>query len=283
MAEQYNLRLLCQNLFDHSKRLAFFALTLRVLLFAIGSIFVLFAFNFPQLPLLIALFSLVAEIFQWSSDAAKSSSESLMRNLEFQESFGWPISNSMLSDVLATIPGWIKKTIKDKKPEKEYFTSQQEKPLLKALENLQESAWWSKHLANRMGQIYLGATVIIVLASFAVLLVSVETVQSFTVLQNISRVVTSTIMLLFSLKFIRLTADYNNFGKKAEQIESRAEHLSKIKKLKEIQVIRLFHEYQLSRAASPLIPTWLWKYMNAELNALWITYRTTSVSKVEKQ
>lgn len=276
MADQYNLRLLCQNLFDHSKRLAFFALMLRMLSFATGSTFVLLALNFPQLPLVIALISLVAEIIQWRSDAVKNSSESLLRNLEFQESLGWPISNSMLSDTLATIPGWIKKTIKDKKPEKEYFASQHEKPLLKALENLQESAWWSKHLASRVGFIYLVVTAVIVLVSFAILFVSIETVHSFALLQNIARVVTSTIMLLFSLKFIRLTADYFNFSKKAEQIESRTEHLFKTKKLNEMQVVRLFYEYQLSRAYSPLIPTWVWKSMNAELNELWIAYRATT-------
>jgi len=283
MAEQYNLRLLCQNLFDYSKRLASFAFVLRMLSFIMGATFILLSINFPQLPLVIALFSLVAEIVQWRSEAVKGSSEGLLRNLEFQESLGWPISNSTISDTLATIPSSVKKTIKNKQLEKQYFSSQQEKPLIKSLENLQESAWWSKHLSNRMGHIALAATAIIVLISIVVLLVSIETVQSFVVLQNISRVVTSAIMLIFSLKFVRTTADYYNFGKKAEHVESSAEHLSKTKKLNEMQVVRLFHEYQLSRATSPLIPTWLWKSMNEELNVLWTTYRTTSGSKVEKQ
>lgn len=284
MVEQYNIRLLCQNLFEYSKRLAFFVLTLRILAFLIGATLILLSLNFAQLPFLIALLTLFAEMIQWRSEVIKNTGESLLRNLELQESLGWPISNSMISDTLAIIPTWMKKKIRNKHPEQEYFASRQQKPVIKALENLQESSWWSKHLANRMGYIYLAVTIFIVFISIVTLLVSIETITSFMVLQNISRIVASTIMLIFSLKFIRLTVDYFTFSKRSQQIESKAEQLTRIKKLNELVVVSLFHEYQLVRATSPLLPTWLWKYMNPELNALWNAYRsTTSQPKTEEQ
>jgi hypothetical protein len=275
MVEQYDLHLLSENLFDYAKRLAFYGLTLRLLTFLVGAVIVIVAIDFPPLPFVIALLSLLAEIFQWRSDVIKGLSEGILRNLEFQDSFGWKISNSMISDILATVPSSVKSASKNKQTEKTYFASKQENQLMMALENLQESAWWSKHLANRMGQIYLAISVVVVFLSFVVLLISVETIQSFVVLQSIGRVVTSTVMLIFSLRFVRLTADYYSFSRRSHQIEEKAEQLAAALKPGEMQVVRLFHEYQLARGSSPLIPTWVWKSMNAELNTLWKTYRAS--------
>jgi hypothetical protein len=279
MAEQYNLRLLCEHLFDYSKRLAFIAFLFRILVFLVGAIFVLFALSFPALPFFIALLSLLAELLQWRSDTIKGTSESILRNLEFRDSLGWAISSSMLSDILATISIRIRAAIKNKQPQKQYFSSTQQNQLLMALENLQESAWHSKHLANRMGQIYFVISTIIVFLSIVALLWSIETIRSFVMLQNISRVVTATIMLIFSLRFVRLTADYYSFSRRSQQVESTAEQLVETSNLVEIQVVRLFHEYQLLRASSPLIPTWVWRSMNSELNTLWKNYRVSSQSR----
>ena len=279
MADQYNLRLLCEHLFDYSKRLTFIAFCLRILVFLVGAIFVLFSLSFPALPFYIALLSLISELLQWRSEILKGTSEGVLRSLEFRDSLGWAISSSTVSDILTTVPARIKAAIKNKQTQKKYFSSTQQNQFLMALENLQESAWHSKHLANRMGQIYLIISTVIVFLSIVALLWSIETIRSFLVPQNISRVVTATIMLIFSLRFVRLTVDYYNFSRRSQQIESRAEQLVETPKLSEMHVVRLFHEYQLLRATSPLIPTWIWRSMNSELNMLWKNYRVSSQSE----
>jgi len=195
-----------------------------------------------------------------------------LRKLDAYESFGWPIEMAEMSDVLARTPKSIKKVISGKEPSYPYFSNQEVEGPQKALENVRESAWWSKHLAERTGHLYLATTVFIVLGSVVVLAVSIETIRNFTVLVNVARVVTSVIMLLFSLRLIRLTSDYYSFSRKAHIIETRAEEFLQ-RKIDKVHAIKLMYEYQLARAAAPLIPTWIWKSMNTELNELWDLYR----------
>lgn len=282
MAEKYNPRLLCQILFDHSKRLAVIASLLKLGALAIGATLVLLAATFEMLPLIIAAISISSELFQWRSDHIKGIAEMILRKLDAYESFGWQIDTAEMSDVLARIPRGIKKAISEKEPSYQYFASHEVEGSQKALENVRESAWWSKHLAERTGQLYLVITVIIVLASVFVLAVSIETIRNFPVLVNISRVVTSVIVLLFSLRLIRLTYDYYNFSKKAQVVETSAEELLQ-RKADRIHAIKLMYEYQLARAAAPLIPTWIWKFMNAELNELWNLYKTRTTGREKER
>jgi uncharacterized membrane protein len=272
MAEKYNPRLLCQTLFDHSKQLAVIALLFKLGAFAFGALMVLLAATFELLPLVIAAILILAELFQWRSDHIRGVAETILRKLDAYQSFGWQIDTAEMSDVLARTPFSIKKAISGKEPSYEYFSTKEVESPKKALENVRESAWWSKHLAERTGHFYLAVTLILVLGSFLILIVSIETIRNFTVLVNVARVATSVIMLLFSMRLIRLTFDYYNFSRKAHIVENRAEDFLQ-RKADKVHAIKLMYDYQLARAASPLIPTWIWKSMSTELNELWNLYR----------
>ncbi len=269
MAEKYDVRLLNQYLFDYSKRVASLSLFVRILAYLIGAVLVLSAISFSQLPFLVAIFAIMADLLQWQSDNVKGVAESLLRKLDFLDSFGWRISKTEISDILARSPGNIRKSISWRGPDYAYFDSEEKPGPKRALENLVESSWWSKHLAETSAQIYTIATVVLLLASAVVLIISIETIQNFSVLMNISRVVTSTLLLVITLRLIRFAVDFNNFSRKASQIEGQANDLLKIPDIDNEQAIKLFYEYQFARNSSPLIPTWVWKTRRAGLNELW--------------
>ncbi len=273
---KHDPRTLCRSLFERSKRWGVAALSCGLCVFALGVIVILFEVIPKIAPFLIALLSVASEIFHWQSNRIKDMAEAILRKLDWRDSFGWQISRDEMSDWLVRVPSSIKKKLPTADPGQEYFASGEDVGPKRAIENLQESAWWSKHMAERAAQICLWTTCIIVASSLAILIISIQTIRDFDTLSNIGRVVTSAIVIIFSRGLFRLTVSYYKFSREAEHVEVRAKHLIGSGPIDEIQVIKLVYEYQLNRATAPLIPTWVWKSKRADLNELWREYRQQS-------
>lgn len=269
----HDLRALSRALFDLAKRWRAAELLLRLSVFVLGALVILLSFLPKSAPFLVALLTVAAEICLLRSDAIKRAAEGLLRKLDVQESFGWPISGAEVSDILVQSPARLRKKFSVSSIKEQYFASQEASGARRVLENVQESAWWSKHLARRTGHCYLAAIAVLVSVSLVALLVSIETIQNFDILSNIGRVVTSTFMLVFSLGLIRFALDYYRFGAKAAQMEEQIEHLLASGSDDTMQAIKVMHEYQLARAMAPLLPGWLWRLMRDDLNKLWQEYR----------
>ncbi len=276
MAEKYNIRLLNQTLFDYAKQMAGLANVVRFVAYLIGVTFVLFSITFSQMPFLIAFLAIATELLQWHSDSVKGVAESLLRKLDFCEGLGWSISKAEVLDVMARSPGIIRNRITWRGPDYQYFDSDEPLGSKKALENLIESTWWSKHLAETSGHLFLSITLLAILTSVITLIISVEAVQNFSLLMNISRAVTSTILLVFTLRLIRSAIDYYTFSRKAGNIEGHARDLIKTVSIEREQVIKIFQEYHFARNGSPLIPTWVWQARRATLNELWNTFQKSN-------
>ena len=69
----------------------------------------------------------------------------------------------------------------------------------RALKNIQESAWWSKHLTDKMWRYSLAATLTAITGSLVVILLSLNTINNYDILSGTGRVVTSVLMLVLSL------------------------------------------------------------------------------------
>ena len=105
--------------------------------------------------------------------------------------------------------------------------------------------------------------------AFITLIISLQSSLSQTADEIIAKVIISVIVFMFSGGYVRLAFDYNLFANQADKTEEDAFQLCSEKNVSEIQAIKLLHDYQIDRANSPLIPSWLWKMMNKELNELW--------------
>jgi hypothetical protein len=270
---KHNPRALCQVYFTLAKRWARFSFICKLAGFLVGVLTVLLPLVPAYVPVLVFMLAMIADWLAWRSDSNKGTAEALLRKLDGRDSFGWPISRAELSDLLMRSPSKVDKLVVAKALSEEYFASEEPPGTLRALENLQESAWWSKHLSERMRSYYLAGTCLLVGIAVLVLLISIQTIDDKQTLSSLGRIVTSVLTLVFSLNLFRSVLGYHNFSVKAGQIEKSTENLLASQGVHESEVIKLMSEYQLARASAPLLPTWLWNRMEDELNVTWKQYR----------
>jgi hypothetical protein len=268
-----NPRALCQVYFTLAKRWARFSFISKLIGFLVGVLTVTIPLVPTYAPVFVFVLAVLADWLAWRSEAYKGIAEALLRKLDGHDSFGWALSKAELSDLLMRSPLRVDKLVVAKALSGEYFASKEPPGTKRALENLQESAWWSKHLSERMGNYYLIGTCLLVCIAILVLLISVQTIDNTQTLSSLGRVVTSALTLVFSLNLFRSVLGYQSFSIKAGQIEKFAENLLVSSGIQESEAIKLMSEYQLIRASAPLIPTWLWNRMENELNATWKQYR----------
>jgi flagellar biosynthesis protein FliQ len=212
-----------------------------------------------------------AECAQWRSDILKGRAEQLKRKIELFDGLGWTISPADLSDALAKISSRRRNLIL-KAVKENYFASQTSVGPKRAVENLQESAWWSKDLAGTTLILCAIVTVVLVVGSLISLGVAVSAVKDTATLENTSRVIAAIVSLIVSLGLIRLMSGYFAFGRRSEQVEKATVHLLG-GTVSEVEAIKLLHDYQIARSAAPLIPDWIWKLRRKTLNELWDQYR----------
>lgn len=268
-----DLRTLSKAYFELAKRWMIAAILFKILIFLFGLLSIFLPIIPGYTPFIITLFSIASDLFTWRSDVIKGTSEGLLRKLDYLDSFGWEMSKAEISDILMRRPKNLYKLAPNEVVGEEYFASKEGIGAKKAMENIQESAWWSKHLSERMGQYCFIVTFILIAVLFGVLLLSVQTVNGSNTLANIGRVVTSALMLVFSLGLFRFVVNYYGFSKKASQIEEKIEHLIKLPIFDETEAIKVMQEYHIARASAPLIPSWVWKQMRNDLNKMWKKYR----------
>ena len=142
-----------------------------------------------------------------------------------------------------------------------------------------ESAWWSKHLSNRM-VMYLGFILsVIVVAAFVALTLSIGALknasvqQSVTVVQNVGGVLCSVLMFVFSINVVRLLTEYWTFAAEAKDILNRGAELLKCSDLAERDALSVLHDYQTARNSAPLLPTFAWRFHGNHLREQWADFR----------
>jgi hypothetical protein len=269
---KHDPRKLCNAYFRLAKRWWMAVLLCKFSIVLIGALVVWLSVLSKLTPFVVFLLTVTSEWLLWRSDGAKATAESLLRKLDFRDGLGWEISRDELSDVLARTPAKMRGKIPPEGHQQDYFASRDEHGPKRALKNIQESAWWSKHLAEKMGQYTLAFTVVCVVGSLFILIVSLSTVANFDALSGVGRVVTSVLMLLLSLGLIRLTLNYYGFSRKAQRAEERVGELLKYG-FGDMEAVKVYNEYHLSRAAAPLIPDQVWKWNQKYLNEFWEEYR----------
>ncbi|QHG21256.1 hypothetical protein [Nostoc sp. ATCC 53789] len=270
---RYDPRTLSQAYFELAKRWMIAAILSKILVFLFGTLTIFLPIIPGYAPFIITIISITSDLFAWRSDMIKGTSEALLRKLDYWKSFGWAMSKAEMSDLLMRSPTNLYRLAPNEMLGEEYFASREGIGAKRAIENIQESAWWSKHLSERMGQYCFAATCILIAVLFGVLVLSVQTIAGSNTLTNIGRVVTSSLMLVFSLGLFRFVVGYYGFSRKAGQIEEKIENLIKLQTFDDIEAIKVVQEYHIARASAPLIPSWVWKQMRNDLNEMWEKYR----------
>lgn len=271
--ELQELRNLDRAFFDLAKVRYREAILIRLLIFIISLTSIIYNFMTTISLLFVLILSGYSEFLIWRSNIWKSKADSLLGKLDFMDSLSWSISRSEISDLVVGTPDKIEKKLKIYNHFGDYFASVEPIGPKRAIENIQESAWWSKNLANQMMYVCIFITIFMFLTSVFLLIFSIYTIKDFDSLYNMARASISTIMLIFSFGFIPISIGYYNFSKNSSDIENRAEQIIERNNISEIDAIKIIHSYQMARVKSPLIPTCIWKLKRNKLNQVWEKYR----------
>jgi hypothetical protein len=231
-------------------------------------------------PFIVAAFTLAAELCLYRSDAIKSTAQQFRRKLELQDGFGWQIPNTDLSDLLVRCSSWVKKRARTHPVKEPYFASTEPSGPVRALKNVCESAWWTKHLSERMAT-YSWTTVIIgIIGSFVMLIAALQATNTHTVQMSVARIVTGFLMLFLSLGIVKLALGYSGLSKNSASSEGAADRaLHATTTPEELAAFKIMYDYYLSRAVGPIIPTWMWEMRQDELNQTWKEHRNGTAPK----
>jgi hypothetical protein len=269
----HNPKLLRNELFAACKWWIGLSLLTKILVFAVGALSVWYSLVPDVAPYAVGTLMILGELAMWKSDHLRGIAEALHRKLDHENSFGWQITQAEISDVLARTNCDLDRLSEDKETGSNFFASRREPGTERAAANLQESAWWSKHLAESMWLRCIALVVALIGISVVLLILSLNAVSNPLVMGKIGRIVTSVILLIFSLGLLRFTVGYFKFGKASESVEEAAKALASRVPVDQIAILKLWQEYQLARASAPILPTWIWRKHEKKLNELWANYR----------
>lgn len=273
---------LCKCLDLSSKSWWTFSLVCRAIAFAIGLVVLIPKIPSTPIPFVVAGFMIFSELASYRMDYLRGVAQGLRRKLELSDSLGWEISQREMSDLLARCPYSVKKRMTLEATEEPFFASVEKPGPRRAVENVMESSWWSKHLSESM--FWRCFTIICcgIIGSLMALVVSILYFNEQSTLSSVARIVTSILLLGMSCGLVRLVVGYFSFSQKSGQIEQQTERLLE-KKVKELDAVKTLHDYQIARSSSPIIPEWIWKQRRSELNELWKKYRQKASGAAEPE
>lgn len=242
------------------------AIILQVVLYVAGIVALVFpevTLTYPWVALPLAL--VTADIAGRASKY-KGMAETAKRHHELLLSFGEQPSKNQLADLSQVFSKAIPKQTHELLKSGITYASTAALGPKRALENLSESAWFTKHLAGRCETIVRLVFIITLLIAVSLLLWAASTVSGTTSGMAIAKGVAATLIFLVSVGSIRGWIAYQSLHKKAGEIDAEACRLKEQEEPDPFRVHRLLSEYQLSRASAPMIPTWVWKLHRNSLN-----------------
>lgn len=264
---------LCERFYSQAKWWWGTSLICKFIVIAAGTLAIYLSLFSKVVPFFVFALTVTSEWFAWRSDKDKGVAESLRRKLDFRDSFEWEVSKADISDILARTSKSFRHSLPQEGLREPWFANSDEHIPTRAIKNIQESAWWNKHLSEKIGRYTFIVTLLTVLGSIILLIASISTVNNFDTLSSIGRVVTSVLMIVLSLGLIRLTVAYHDYQRKSQRMEERTiEYLQY--GCTDLEAIRLYNEFHLDRASAPLIPDWVYERNRDHLNEVWKDYRT---------
>jgi hypothetical protein len=268
MHNEVNLRAISQNRFKVAKQLWGVSFAVQISLFLLGAISIFIANTSPYVPIVLFLLTILSELIQWRSDIAKGQAESILRKLDMRDSFQKEISEADRREILSLIPQNILNSL-TKEPATAYFASNHPDTPRKAIENLVESIWYTRHLSDSMVKICVVSISTLIIFSVTALMITVQSITKGGTQTDIIKVITSWLLLTFSLGIFRNAWGYHKLHQYCLKAEAIGEYLLSTQVISEADASKQWLEYQLSRSTAPLLPDWLWSIRKSSLDYAW--------------
>ncbi len=268
---ELNLDALKQAEFKMAKDWYFWVNASNLAIIFLGLVANLWPTSTPSVTLISAVLLAFSLFGQWISDSAKNNGEWLLRQFEMWDGMGWTIDTKALCNLMSDIPASVRSKIESVSSNK-YFDSKKKKSPQRVSDNIRQSAFYSKCQARFISKVILAVGLGILLATFFMMMVAFQNLSSLD--GNVAaHILLAIFQIVVGTGYIRTTLDYWQFVAAAGQIEDSAEVLAKDKTTSDTDAIRIAHDYQIARSSLPLIPEWVWKVKQDEINDLWMKLR----------
>ena len=262
------LETLVNRAYDRAKCWAGAVLLLQIGLYFSGLVAVFWpeiTLTYPWIALPLALVG--AEIARRAA-VYKGLAETAKRHHEYFVGFGIEPSGGQLADLRQSLRNELSAETSELLKMGITYASDQPHGPRRVLENLSESAWWTKHLSGKCVLWLAGTVLTTLVVSISTLLWSSQTLGNNAAGVASAKGTAATLIFLISVGAIRSWAGYVKLSQKSKEIDSDACRLISGDPT-EFEAQRLLAEYQLIRASAPLVPTWLWKIHRKSLNEDW--------------
>lgn len=263
-----DLRAINRDQFNSAKRLWLCAVLAKVAIFVLGAVDILIVDIVVYMPVVIMGLAAISEGLQLRSDVVKSRSEALLRNLDICRSFDRTVSEADKRDIVYYVPKKKRDEFERRGGVDEYFANLTAPGPRKAVQNLLESAWYTKKQASVMALVSMVVIMLACLLSIWTLIVASHEIADIVTRRGVGQVVTSWLLLIVSVGLLRHAWAYYRLSRTSERTENRCDLLLK-GDITEADALKTWYEYQTIRAGSPLLPDWLWSIMQPSLNDLW--------------
>jgi hypothetical protein len=266
-----NLRGVERWFFNRAKFLGAFALGSRMVAFLVGVVGFLYQPFAPVAPYLAGLAVLLATAFDFFADGNMSGAEAILRKLEFEDALGWKISSSERADLLMRIPQAAhRQMMKQNQNLGGFFDSKEPIGAKRAAQNIEESAWWTKHLCQTMSRFYgwLGGLLLVSVIIGMIYLIGFASSATQLPMSEVARVVTGVVSFIATTGLLRFAVVYYRLHLRATSIEAQAKKLREGNP-SEAEAVKLYAEYHIARVSAPAIPSWVWSYRQKRLNEIW--------------
>ena len=178
------------------------------------------------------------------------------------------ISKAEMRDIVSAVPRATRARFTTEEVSDDYFASTAPLGPRKAVEHLQESAWYTKKQTGVLAAIYTVVIVVLLGLSVIALIVSMRELSAPEAQEDVVRIVTAGLMLIVTLDMIRGAWAYFDLHRRAGKTEEACEHLL-TGKITEEDALREWCEYHVARSSAPLLPGWLWRTMGPSLVDAW--------------
>lgn len=246
---------------------AVIALQAALFLAGVAAIFFTkFTLSYPWIALPLAL---LAALLSGRASKFKGMAERAKRQHEYLAGFGLAPSRGMLADLRVSLGKELSAEADRLLRQGITYSSGEPPGATRVLENLCESAWFTKHLAGWCASALRALCLGTVGIAVTLLLLSATSLSGIPVGIVAAKFVAATLIFLISIGTIRSWLANAALSQKASDIDVEAGRLLTAGNPDAFEAHRLLAEYQLARSAAPLVPTWVWRLRRDFLNKNW--------------
>lgn len=216
----------------------------------------------------LALLALATLAVRAVSEHFGGAANDILRRLDLVDGLGRQVRPIDEADLIDDAPAPVR-WLACRKKDEPYFASDTPQGARRLVENLRESAWWTKRLSRNMATLMGIVMLVLIAVGVLTLMMAINGLVGRAALTRSSTWLSPLILFVIGVSPAQAGRKYAALHAKARRIQDRADDLLEGAEITEVDGLDLAAEYHLARQAAPVVPTLLYYLRRPQLNDLW--------------